>query len=169
MLEMQRCMASLFFHKARGFHGQWLVPAWSTGPEIGVRIQVEGIKYKIYLAYMYICCRANHINFKIPFASIAEPSKEPCVLQQSSTIIRYKKRVNNTISVLSSSSTRCIYPFSEKKRAGFPESSAVFSIRTIAWILSVGSAVFGNVPRRTIEWVKGSSFKTLLKENWLRR
>ena len=34
-LEMLRCMASLFFHKAQASHGQWPVLAWSTGPELG--------------------------------------------------------------------------------------------------------------------------------------
>ena len=94
-----------------------------------------------YLAYMYICGWTNYVNFEVPFAIITKPSKEPCVLQKiigesinkrQDPLYFFLKKKGYTMSVLSSSSIRCIYPFSEKNCAGFSESSAVFSIRTIA-------------------------------------
>ena len=36
-----------------------------------------------YLAYMYICRRTNHVDFKISFTSIAKPPKEPCILTKN--------------------------------------------------------------------------------------
>lgn len=92
----------------------------------------------------------SHVYYKESSARLGQDARE------------HKK---HTISVLSSSSIRCTYPFSEKKHSGCSESSAVFSIRTIAWILLVGPVGLGKVPRRTIEWVNGSSCKTLMKEN----